>query len=102
MVVAVNPISEDVPKRNGLLTLPEQYDFELIVSNARTSGWIAREQCLTAERSASTIVVRSRLAELEHERSYSDDPRWIYELLHDLAQGLWRQQLASPRRTQQL
>ena len=86
-----------MPKRNGLLTLPEQYDFELIVANARTSGWIAREQCLTAERSASTIVVRSRLEELEHERSYSDDPRWIYQLLHDLAQGVWREQGGTTR-----
>jgi hypothetical protein len=91
MVAAVNPISADTPKSAGVLTPPEQYDFELIVANARTSGWIATEQSLTAERSASAIVVRSRLAEVEREHSYNDGPRWIYELLHDLAQGAWRQ-----------
>ena len=87
----MNPISDDVPRCTGVLSPPEQYDFDLIVANARTSGWINHQQCLTAERSASAIVVRSRLAELQCERSYSDDPRWMYELLHDLAQGLWRQ-----------
>jgi hypothetical protein len=91
MVAPVNPISADIPKSAGLLTAPEQYDFELIIANARTSGWIASGQSLTAERSESAIVVRSRLEEIEHERCYSDDPRWIYELLHDLAQGIWRQ-----------
>ena len=95
----MNPITADTPKSAGLLTPPEQYDFELIIANARTSGWIATEQSLTAERSESAIVVRSRLEEIEHERSYSDDPRWIYELLHDLAQGVWRQQRRSERRS---
>jgi hypothetical protein len=88
----VNPISDDIHKCAGVLSAPEQYDFDLIVANARTSGWINIEQSLTAERSASAIVVRSRFAELQCERSYSDDPRWMYELLHDLAHGLWRQQ----------
>jgi hypothetical protein len=87
----VNPLSNDTPKCTGVLTPLEQYDFELIVANARNSGWINDEQRLTAERSASAIVVRSRVAELQCERSYSDDPRWMYALLHDLAHGLWRQ-----------
>jgi hypothetical protein len=95
-VVPVNPISADIPKSAGVLTPPEQYDFELIVANARTSGWIASEQYLTAERSERAIVVRSRLAEDESERTYNDDPRWIYELLHDLAQGMWRRGLERP------
>lgn len=88
----MNPISDDLPKCTGVLSPPEQYDFELIVANARNSGWINTDQRLTAERSASSIIVRSRLAESECERSYSDDPRWMYVLLHDLAHGLWRQQ----------
>ena len=87
---AVNPIIENQPARSGQLSAPERDEFELIVAKARSSGWIDTGQCLTAERAARVIVVRSRRAEFEREQRYSDDARWMYELLHDLAHGLWR------------
>jgi hypothetical protein len=74
----------------GALTPPEQYDFELIIANARSSGWITLEQRVTAERHASAIIVRTHLGSSERQRTYEDSQRWMYELLHDLAHGLWR------------
>ena len=41
----------------GLLTIPEQQEFELIIANAKSSGWIDEGDAVTAERSASAIVV---------------------------------------------
>lgn len=70
----------------GILTAPEQNDFDLIVANARTSGWISHEEDFTAERSAASIIVRNN----GRERRYPDGQRWMYELLHDLAHGMWK------------
>lgn len=88
---AVNQMhSLHTQQASGVLTAPEQYDFDLIVANARSSGWISDEQTLTAERSAASIIVRMNDTRDRRERCYPDGQRWMYELLHDLAHGMWK------------
>jgi hypothetical protein len=72
------------------LTGPELHDFDLVVGNAKSMGWLTPEQQLSAVRTDSMIVVRALIADPAHERSYQDGHRWLYQLLHELAQGLWK------------
>jgi len=77
-------------RASGLLTIPEQAEFELIIANAKSSGWITAGDAVTAERSAAAIVVRCTHGADRRERSYCDHQPWLYELLRDLAHGMWK------------
>ncbi len=72
------------------LTAAEQNDFDLVVANAKSMGWLTTRQSLSAARCASAIVVRDLTANVIRERCYEDRSRWLYQLLHELAQGQWR------------
>jgi hypothetical protein len=76
------------------LTVHERREFDFIIANARSSGWIAVDQEIIAERSGISVSVRSRQAKAASERSYRHGQRWLFELLHDLAHGLWKQHAA--------
>jgi hypothetical protein len=72
----------------------EQCEFDLIIAQARSAGWIGTDQEITAERCGTLVLVRSpRTPRLE--RHYPDGQRWLFELLHDLAHGLWKQKAAN-------
>ena len=77
-------------RASGLLTRPEQEEFELIIANARSSGWIGVGDAVTAERSTSAIVVRCTHGAARREQCYCDNQHWLYELLRDLAHGMWK------------
>jgi hypothetical protein len=74
----------------GLLTIPEQQEFELIITNAKSSGWIDASDAVTAERSTSAILVRCTHGAARREQCYCDHQHWLYELLRDLAHGMWK------------
>jgi hypothetical protein len=72
------------------LARDELHDFNLVVSNARSMGWLAPHHQLSAVRCDSSVVVRTLAADAAHERSYEDGQRWLYQFLHELSQGLWK------------
>jgi hypothetical protein len=72
------------------LTAAELNDFDLVVANAKSMGWLTAQQSLSAARCASSVVVRDLTANVIRERRYDDGARWLYQLLHDLSQGLWK------------
>jgi hypothetical protein len=72
------------------LTAAELDDFGLVVANAKSMGWLTAQQSLSAARCASSVVVRDLTANVIRERRYEDEARWLYQLLHDLSQGLWK------------
>ena len=72
------------------LAADESHDFDLVVSNARSMGWLSPDQQLSAVRSKSSIVVRTLATDPPKERAYEDGHRWLYQFLHDLTQGLWK------------
>jgi hypothetical protein len=73
------------------LTVHERREFDFVIANARSSGWIAVDQEIIAERSGTSVSVRSQRVKAASERSYRYRQRWLFELLHDLAHGLWKQ-----------
>ena len=77
-------------RTSGLLTIPEQEEFDLIIANAKSNGWIRELDAVSVERSASTIVVRCRHGAAQREQCYCDGQQWLYELLRDLAHGMWK------------
>jgi hypothetical protein len=72
------------------LTAAELNDFDLVVANAKSMGWLTEQQSLTATRCDSSVVVRDLASKVIRERRYEDGARWLYQLLHELSQGLWK------------
>jgi hypothetical protein len=72
------------------LSPTERQELDFIVANARACGWLGADQALIAERSGDHVIVRSRAAGRDMQKSYAHGQRWLYELLHDLAQGFWK------------
>jgi hypothetical protein len=72
------------------LTAAELNDFELIVANAKSMGWLTAQQSLSATRCGSSVMVRDLAANMIRERRYEDGGRWLYQLLHELSQGSWK------------
>jgi hypothetical protein len=72
------------------LTRHELHEFDLVVSNARSMGWLSPDQQLGAVRWGSSIIVRVIATDPPHERAYEDGHRWLYQFLHELTQGLWK------------
>jgi hypothetical protein len=77
-------------RTSGLLTIPEQEEFDLIIANAKSNGWIHQSDAVSVQRAASTIVVRCTHGAAQREQCYCDDEQWLYELLRDLAHGMWK------------
>jgi hypothetical protein len=77
-------------RASGLLTIPEQQEFDLIIANAKSSGWIDERDAVSVERSSSAIVVRCMHGTARREQHYCDGQQWLYELLRDLAHGMWK------------
>ena len=73
------------------LTAVEQREFALIVDNGRSAGWIAPDDELIAARFAQEVIVtRSVASGPVRTKSYVNRERWLLDLLHDLAHGMWR------------
>lgn len=58
------------------LSAAERQDLELILCNARSMGWLAADETVTATRSAAGIVVSRINAGTHRERRYEDGARW--------------------------
>ena len=72
------------------LTSPELQDLALIVSNAKSLGWLAADETVVATRDSHGIIVSVVAGTSRREQRYADAGRWLYQLLHELAQGAWK------------
>ena len=71
------------------LTVVEKRQFALIVRSAKSAGWIDPDDELVAARSSQDVVVSTSGAGVRT-KHYANQERWLLDLLHDLAQGAWR------------
>ena len=77
-------------RTSGRLTIPEQQEFDLIIANAKSNGWLHECDAVSVERSAASIVVRCMHGAAQREQCYYDGQQWLYQLLRDLAHGMWK------------
>jgi hypothetical protein len=76
----------------NVLTAEEQTQLEVIAQNASREGWIGPSATLVAERSTcgSSVTITAHFDATTVQRSYPRDERWPFQLLRDLAWGLFR------------
>lgn len=72
------------------LTSAERREFDYIVDKARSAGWLTPAQSIEARRSNAAVLVRCARHGAVREKRYTDEDRWLYHFLHDLAHGYWR------------
>jgi hypothetical protein len=73
-----------------MLTPSEQEELRVIVHHAKLEGWLDKSDHMTVCESGSSVVVECMRAGCARQKSYPHDRRWPYELLRDLAFGVWR------------
>lgn len=67
----------------------EQNEFCLVVQSARAEGWLGPDDAITASDSDSAVLVTRKAGSAVQQRSYERHSCWPYELLRDLAHGVW-------------
>ena len=72
-----------------MISAAERAEFQLVVQHAKLEGWLAKSDSMTACEVDTCVQVKCQGRALRT-KSYPHDARWPYELLRDLAHGLWR------------
>jgi hypothetical protein len=72
-----------------MITLSQQEEFRIVVHQAKREGWLEKGARMTATEAGTIVVVECTRPGSARRRSYSHDARWPYELLRDLAHGVW-------------
>jgi hypothetical protein len=83
---------------DGELTPSERGEVEIVVDAGRRMGWIGRRdevRVRSAPQQVSVSVLGSGGAQA---RDYPRTDRWVFELLREMSQGIWR---ASAQRARQ-
>jgi hypothetical protein len=72
-----------------MLTPNESEQFQYIVESAAREGWIASNERLDAIASQGYVIVTRMTGDTTREKRYPHDARWQYQLLRDLAHGVF-------------
>lgn len=72
------------------LTFSDRRGFRFIVDNAHREGWIPADASLDAEYLDASVRITATRGNSILRKTYARDARWHFQLLHDLAWGVYR------------
>jgi hypothetical protein len=73
-----------------MITPSDQDEFRTIVHHAKLEGWLEQSASMTVVEAGASVLVERMHAGPVLIKSYPRDSQWPYQVLRDLADGLWR------------